>query len=147
MRHPSLFALLALAGCSHIANAFIDTSGKAGRSVEWVEAPKVDRCRALKDPDRRADCEDKRQNALVFVRKLAVDDQVCLEGNSLLDGVTHFCKVRAFVADASPRNVKLEIRDAPPTSRYRPMEDYWFAEEALADLYLKSLGFAAPRPP
>lgn len=147
MRHYASIAFLALAGCGNFAGAFIDTSGKAGRSMQRVEAPKVDRCSSQSDPERRAQCEEKRHSALAFVRKLAVEDQICLEGNSLLDGVTHRCKVRAFVTDASPRAVKLEIREAPPASRYRPMEDFWFAEEALADLYLKSLGFGAASPP
>ncbi len=146
MRHLAAFAALGLAGCNALAGAFVDTSGKAGRGVPRVEAPKSDRCRAQADSDRRADCQEKRDSALVFVRRLGVGDQVCLEGNPLLDGVTHRCQVRASVADAAPGGVKLEVRDAPPASRYRPMDDYWFAEDALADLYLKSLGFAAASP-
>lgn len=147
MRTSISVALLVASGCSHVAAAFIDTSGKTGRSVRQVDAPKVDRCRAQADADRRSVCSEVRDQVMTYVRRLAVEDQVCLEGNSLVDGVTHRCKVRAFVADAAPGRVKLEIREAPPSSKYVTMADYWFAEEALADLHLKSLGFAAPASP
>jgi hypothetical protein len=144
LRHHAFAALmvLALGGCAQVIER-----GKLPDAVQHVGSPAVDRCRAQPDRDRRAACEQARDQALAFVEKLAVGDQVCLEGNSLLDGVTHRCKVRASVADASSHSVKLEIRESPPSSKYRQMDDYWFTEEALADVYVKSVGFAAPAAP
>ncbi|MFN7130446.1 MAG: hypothetical protein ACK4N5_00090 [Myxococcales bacterium] len=130
MRSPllplSLLLVLGALGCSR---------------VHKVGPPEQDRCARQSTEAMRKNCEELRDQAFAFARKLAVDDQVCLEGNPIGDGVTSRCRVRAFVADVAQKNVKLEIRDAPPDSKYRPMEDYWFHEAAIADMYLVGFGF------
>jgi len=133
-----------LAVCCALAMGACVTSPLAhgeATSNHRIGPPGVDRCGKIANEARKMDCESLRDEAFVFVRKLAVDDMVCLEGNPLSAGVTKACKVRAFVEDVAPGSVKLEIRDAAPRSHYKAMEDYWFHEKALVDLYLTTRGF------
>jgi hypothetical protein len=108
-----------------------------------VGPPRRDRCGAQPPREAKA-CAELRDRALTFVRRLSVDDQVCLLGNPLMDGVTQRCRVRAFVEDAGPSSVKLEIREASPDTSFVQMDDYWYHEAALADLQLRQSGFRLP---
>jgi hypothetical protein len=115
---------------------------EGNRYADRVGDPATDRCAAQPDARRRKDCVKDRDRALTWVRHLSVDDQLCLEGNPMGDGVTRRCRVRAFVSDVGVNLVKLEVREVPPDSKYRPMQNLWFTEAALGDAYLRSLGYA-----
>jgi hypothetical protein len=140
----ALALVVCLAGCP-AASVVYNPDGPGKRPTK-VGDPKIDRCAAQQNSGRRKDCEQDRVTALEWVRRLAVDDQLCLLGQPMGDGVRHDCKVRAFVCDVSPRSVKLEIREAAVGTRYQPMEDYWYTEKALADAYLKSMGYKLENP-
>ncbi len=128
MRLQPLLLALVFAGCTTVSGT-------------RIPPPQQERCARQSEERQRKSCEELRELAYKFARSLAVDDQVCLEGNPISDGVTRRCRVRAFVADVAQQNVKLEIRDAPHDSKYKPMEDYWFHEAALADMYLEGQGY------
>jgi hypothetical protein len=136
-----ILALLALvfAGCT--AAAGVTPKHGDGLVQPRKVGPVADRCSSLADKGRAEECEQVRLEAIAQVRKLAVDDQVCLDGNPFSDGVTSRCKVRAFVEDVAPKSVKLEIRHADPGTGFEPMQDYWYHEDALVDLCLESRGF------
>ena len=137
--------LLTACPVAMVAPALHESDGP-GKQPSKVGDPKFDRCEQQKDGRRRKDCEQDRHVAMEWVRRLSVDDQLCLAGQPMSDGITHRCQVRAFVCDVSPHSVKLEIREAPAGSRYEAMENYWYTEKALADLYLKSLGYTLEQP-
>jgi hypothetical protein len=122
----------------------MEHAGDGLRGPHRFGSPTVDRCAAQDGAQRQAACRRDRDAALAYVRHLMVDDQVCLEGNPLVDGVTVRCRVRAFVEDASPESIKLEIREAAPGASFAAMDDYWYHEAALVDLQLKSAGYALP---
>ena len=141
MNRTLLLPTLLLAGClAPAALVPMPHNQDGGRQPARVEAV-PDRCAALAEPQREQECGQARVEAIRFVRKLAVEDQICLEGNPLGDRITSRCTVRAFVEDVGPKAIKLEIRETPPGSRFDPMHDYWYHEDALVDLYLESLGF------
>jgi hypothetical protein len=144
-RIVALFALV-LGGClAPAALVPMPHNQDGGRRPARV-GPISNRCPRLVEPNREKECEQIRFDAINFVRRLAVDDQLCLQGNPLSDGVTGRCKVRAFVEDVGPKSIKLEIRHADPGTGFQPMADHWYHEDALVDLYLDSWGFEA-RPP
>lgn len=128
MRIRLLVPLMLLASC-----ATMDSTRVAG--------PQRDRCAHQPEAHHRKSCEELRELAYKFARGLSVDDQVCLEGNPISDGVTSRCRVRASVSDVARGSVKFEIRDAPHDSKYRPMDSYWFHEAAIADMYLEGQGY------
>lgn len=105
-----------------------------------VGKPKGDRCAQQQIRPQKA-CERDRDAAIEFARRLSVDDQVCLDGKQRIEEPMARCQVRAFVESTAPNGVKLEIREAPPSSKYGISSDWWFAEEALADIQLKALGY------
>ena len=137
-----LVLALLLPGCTAlaIAGGAIPPPGDGMREPHRIGPPRGDRC-AAQGGGQRKRCETMRTEAQRFMGRLSVDDQVCLEGNPLLDGVTSSCTVRAFVEDTAPNTVKLEIREAAHGSKYILMDDYWFHEAALVDLQLKQSGF------
>lgn len=131
-RRLALSVALSLSGC------ILATGGKV---VRKVGPPQTDRC-AQQPEIARKSCEREREEALSFARKLAVDDQVCIDGEHRIERpMGGLCTVRAFVESTAPDGVKLEIREAPPDSRYEVQSDWWFAEEALADIQLQVLGY------
>jgi hypothetical protein len=136
MRAAVLITLVALSlGCA--------TSGKSGGGGgrRLVGKPKVDRCAQQPQPAQRA-CAAAREKAVEFARRLAVDDQICIDGAHTVEEPGGACTVRAFVESTAPNGVKLEIRDAPASSKYKIDSDWWFAEEAIAELQLRSLGYS-----
>ena len=114
---------------------------EGGRFATRVGDPEVDRCAAQKDATVRLNCKKERDRAMEFVRKVSVDDQLCLEGTAMENGVTPRCKVRAFVSDAGSGKIKLEIRETYGGSRFEPMQNLWYTEAALADAWLESAGY------
>lgn len=134
-------AALALGGCLAPAALVPMPHNQDGGRQPTRVGPVPDRCPALAEPKREKECAQARLEGIAFVRRLSVEDQICLDGNPLGDRITSRCKVRAFVEDVGLTNLKLEIRETPPGGRFEPMHDYWFHEDALVDLYLESLGF------
>jgi hypothetical protein len=133
MRH-ALFALPLLAlGCA-----------TAGHHSQRVGPPRADRCAAQSPASNRQACETARDTAVREVRKLAVDDQVCIDTVRELSDTSRACTVRAYVEGVAPNAVQLEIRDAPPGSRYAIDSEWWFEETALAEVELQALGYALP---
>jgi hypothetical protein len=135
MRAAILFTVLALlVGCA-------TSGGGGGRRL--VGKPKVDRCAEQPKSGQRG-CEAAREKAVEFARRLSVDDQICIDGAHRIEEPGGACRVRAFVESTAPNGVKLEIREAPASSKYQIDSDWWFAEEAIAELQLRALGYALP---
>jgi hypothetical protein len=125
MRRFPMLPVLLLAACA------TSGGGKVGR-------PRVDRC-AMQGA--RAACEMARAQATTYARRLAVDDQVCIDGKQRLEQAMEGCELRGFVESTAPNGVMVEIREAPSDSRYPRGTEWWFSEEALADLQLRALGY------
>jgi len=111
-------------------------------TVPEIAAPKESRCERFGKSDVREPCEEMRSQALTYVRKLGVGDQVCLEegfGGTPDAG----CRTRATVDDAATDRLLLQIREARPESKWfkHVGNQLWFAEGALVDLYLAERGF------
>jgi hypothetical protein len=109
--------------------------------VPLVRAPSPDRC-AAHVGTRRGACAEGRTLGQVYVRRLAVGDEVCLEGG-FGDPPQRACAARAAVADAAVNRVLIEVREARPGSPWFSAEQrqFWFEEGALVDLYLKDHGY------
>ncbi|MBS2028906.1 MAG: hypothetical protein JST54_13475 [Deltaproteobacteria bacterium] len=133
MRTLVLLAL-ALTGCA--------TMGSSNRS-NLVGPPKVDRC-AMQPANAKKSCAEAMDVALRQVKKLMVDDQVCIDGEHELADDSRACQVRAFVEGAAPNAVQLEIRSAPPDSKYVIDSSWWYDERALAEVQLRALGYTLP---
>jgi hypothetical protein len=139
MRGLVLCSLLCCAACPAVG--LVPDVDNGGRFAERVKDPKVDRCETQKEPRRKKDCLKAKDGALEFVRRLSVDDQLCLDGNPMSDGLTSKCKARAFVSDVGVNKVKVEVREVGGGTRYKHMQEIWYTEAALVDDYLKSLGY------
>jgi len=129
----SLLLALALTGCA--------TMG--GHHANLVGPPKTDRC-AAQPSNAKRDCADAMDTALRVVKKLSVDDQVCIDGEHELADDSRECQVRAFVEGVAPNAVELEIRSAPPDSKYTIDSEWWYDEHALAEVQLRALGYTLP---
>lgn len=146
MRGPlaaGLVLVCGLAGCLH-DNRPADDMGGSGmfNNTPEVEAPQTDRCEAYGKSSARSTCEDAKYLAQVYVRKLSVGDDVCLESTfGEVPGAA--CLARASVADAGLHKVLITVRDAKPESRWfkRIQSQIWFEEDALVDLYLSQHGY------
>lgn len=117
-------------------------TGGMFHSAPEIAAPARDRCEGL-GPKRKESCEQVRYVATNFARKLAVTDEVCLEGGIADPVVGGSCLARAVVMDTATGKVLVEIRDAKPDSKWfdKVQRQFWFAEGALSDLYLAEEGF------
>ncbi len=118
--------------------------GAAGliENTETIKGPLKHRCESLGKGQASKRCEEAKYLAEIYVRKLDVGTDVCLEGG-FGDEVTGACLSRAQVADVRPNEVLLEVRGAKPDSRWfhRDQNQYWFEEAALVDLYLADHGY------
>jgi hypothetical protein len=113
------------------------------RRVPTYEAPKEDRCAKFKRGGSAATaCDEARYLGQVYVRRLAIGDEVCLEGG-FGDPPGGACLARAAVADTGTNLVLLEVRQARPDSRWfqKEQSQFWFQEGALVDLYLADHGY------
>jgi hypothetical protein len=135
MRLLLSLALLSTCGCASLLGA--------GGGGHRVGAPGADRCAGQAAGARQA-CAQARFAALEQVRKLYVDDQLCLDGQHPLEMTSAPCTVRAFVEGVTGHELQLEIRAAPEGSRYQVMDNWVFDEAALADVQLRALGYALP---
>lgn len=137
--------LLAMAGCSTGHGAFQrnpnDEDPLVG-GVPLIRAPEQNRCVRLGESGVRPGCDDALYLGTLYTRRLAVPDDVCLEGG-FGEEVGPACKARATVIDTGPNRVKLEIRNAKPDSRWFNAEgrSAWYEEGALVDLYLAERGY------
>ncbi|HEY3447865.1 MAG TPA: hypothetical protein VGK67_16030 [Myxococcales bacterium] len=136
---PWLLAVAASTGC--VAGLKVPHVDEGGKFASRVGDPAVDRCAAQRDETLKLNCRREREQAMAFVRKVSVDDQICLEGNPMESGVTPRCKVRAFISDAGSGKLKLEIRETHGGSKFKPMQNLWYTEAALADAWLESAGY------
>lgn len=140
-----LLAVLAATGCSlrdTRVRRDVRPGGIFDTPAEEVYAPAKDRCVALGQSGVRRQCEEAKNLAQTYVRRLSTTDEVCLEGGfGEVPGAA--CLARAFVADTQTDKVLLEIREAKPESRWFNYIQYqiWFAEGALVDLYLADRGY------
>ncbi len=109
-------------------------------SIPLIHAPAKDRCASRSGA--QPGCAEARYLGTLYTRRLAVADEVCLEGG-YGDEVGPACKARATVIDTAPNRVKLEIRNARPDSRWFNSEGRhtWYEEGALVDLYLAERGY------
>ncbi len=118
--------------------------GAAGlmENTEVIRAPLKHRCAALGKGGAGKRCEEAKYLGEIYVRKLDVGTDVCLEGG-FGDEPGGSCLARAQVADARPGEVLLEVRGAKPDSRWfhKEQNQFWFEEAALVDLYLADHGY------
>jgi hypothetical protein len=107
-----------------------------------VPAPSISRCERMDQPAVRSHCNDALLVAQVYARKLAVGDEVCLEGG-FGTPPTARCLARAAVVDTAADKVLVELRDARPGSTWfeKIQHQVWFQEGALVDLYLAESGY------
>ena len=108
-----------------------------GENVPVYPAPKVSRCTAKKPG-----CENAKEAAETYVRRLSTGDQVCLEGG-FGEGVPAACRARSAVVDTAPNRVLIEVRQAKPSSKWfdKEIHQFWFEEGALVDLALAEQGY------
>lgn len=111
-------------------------------NTEIIKGPLKHRCVALGKGGAGKRCEEARYLGEIYVRKLDVGTDVCLEGG-FGDEPNGACLARAQVADSRPGEVLLEVRGAKPDSRWfhKDQNQYWFEEAALVDLYLADHGY------
>jgi hypothetical protein len=118
--------------------------GAAGliENTEIIKGPLKHRCAGLGTGGAGKRCEEAKYLGEIYVRKLDVGTDVCLEGG-FGDEPGGACLARAQVADARPGEVLLEVRGAKPDSRWfhKEQNQYWFEETALVDLYLADHGY------
>ncbi|MDR0965974.1 MAG: hypothetical protein LBM75_05670 [Myxococcales bacterium] len=130
-------------GCNSQPVGVSPSSFRMGDGARYVaqinDVP--DRCPMLADPNRQTACEAARTEARHFVSTLEPLQQICLEGNPLGNGVTSRCVVRAAIEDMDLRKIRVKIRESYPDSGFKTMDDYWFSNDAMVDIYLYSLGF------
>lgn len=116
-----------------------------GSQHHEVPPPSVDRCEAQASAGTKKACARARAEALTQVRKLYVDDQVCIDTQHPLDTPSSGgCEVRGFIAQVQGHDLEVEIRNAPDDSKYKIMDNWWFDEAALADVQLRALGYTLP---
>ena len=130
-------ALCAAVGCSGGSYSRISDGARAVAEVNEVP----DRCESMESDERRQDCENARVEARQFVSKIEVLQQICLEGNPLGNGITSKCVVRAAVEDVNLKGFRVKIRESYPDSGFKVMDDYWFSNDAMVDIYLYSIGY------
>lgn len=132
-----------LAGCNSQAMGVSPGSMRMGDGARYVteinDVP--NRCAMLADPGRESACEAARVEARQFVSTIEPLQHLCLEGNPLGNGVTSRCVVRASVEDVDLRQVRVKVRESYPDSGFKVMDDYWFSNDAMVDIYLYSIGF------
>lgn len=130
-------------GCLHDPRPADDMGGSGlfNRTPE-VSAPEADRCAQYGKSAARSSCEDAKYLAQVYVRRLSVGDDLCLE-DAFGDVPGAACLARASISDAGLHRVLITIRDAKPESRWfkQVQSQIWFEEDALVDLYLAQHGY------
>jgi hypothetical protein len=137
-----LFPTLALVGCSAATNRATRDRGHGIDNVPTYEAPPKDRCQGMGDGSLKARCDEAKFLAQGYVKKLAVGDEVCLEGG-FGEPPAAACMARARVEDVHSERVLLDMKNARPDSRWfgKESHQFWFAEGALVDLYLAEHGY------
>jgi len=143
-RTLTLLGLLLLSGCIRDTRASRDR-GAAGlfENVPIYRAPKAERCTKLSgDAQVHATCEEARDLARAYVRRLSTGDAVCLQ-EGFGEAPLASCLARAAVVDSADNRVLLEVREAKPESKWfnREQNQFWFEEGALVDLYLEEHGY------
>jgi hypothetical protein len=138
-----VLAAALLGGCIHDDRPQRDR-GAAGliENTQTIKAPEKDRCAGTRGSGAGKRCEEARYLAEIYVRKLDVGTDVCLEGG-FGDEPGGACLARGGVVDTRTNEVLLEIRGAKPDSRWfkKEQNQYWFEEGALVDLYLADHGY------
>ncbi len=136
--------LLVLAGCTAIGpfRPNPNDDDPLLSAIPRVKAPERDRCAMHAGSSVKSHCDEARYLGTEYTRRLAVGDQVCLEGG-YGEEVGPACLARAAVIDTAPNQVKLEVRTAKPDSRWFNVEmrHAWYEEGALVDLYLAERGY------
>lgn len=137
----ALLSIGILLGCG---GSYSRVSDGARSVAEVTDVP--NRCESMKDDDKKQACENARVEARQFVSKIEALQQLCLEGNPLGNGITSKCVVRAAVEDVNLKGFRVKIRESYPDSGFKVMDDYWFSNDAMVDIYLYSIGFVKDTP-
>lgn len=132
-------AALALSVGACGGSSYSRISDGARSVAEIKDVP--DRCESLADESQKQNCQNMRVEARQFVSGIEALQQICLEGNPLGNGITSKCVVRAAVEDVDLRGFRVKIRETYPDSGFKVMDDYWFSNDAMVDIYLYSMGF------
>lgn len=143
LRPIAALSLLASLGCLKDTRAQRDRGAASlVENTEVIKAPLKDRCAALGKTGAGKRCEEAKYLAQIYVRRLDVGTDVCLE-NGFGDDPGGACLCRAQVGDTRTNEILLDIREAKPDSRWFNKEhnQYWFEEGALVDLYLHDHGY------
>ena len=143
MRVALAVLCLASTGCLRDTRPQRDR-GAAGISenTETIKGPLKHRCASLGQTGAGKRCDEAKYLGEIYVRKLDVGTDVCLEGG-FGDEPNGACLARAQVADTRTGEVLLEVRGAKPDSRWfhKDQNQFWFEESALVDLYLADHGY------
>ncbi|MBU8900261.1 hypothetical protein DRW03_24695 [Corallococcus sp. H22C18031201] len=133
-----------LSACTHESSFRRDPNDEDAltTNIPVVKAPASTRCAAHGKSSVRASCDEALYLGTEYTRRLAVGDEVCLEGG-YGEQVGPACKARAAIIDTDTNMVKLEVRSAKPDSRWfnAEMRHAWYEEGALVDLYLAERGY------
>lgn len=142
-RGLGVLSAMVLGGCLHDERPQRDR-GAAGlvENTQTIAAPLKDRCAAKVGSGAGKRCDEAKYLGEIYVRKLDVGTDVCLEGG-FGDEPTGACLARGGVSDTRTNEVLIEIRGAKPDSRWfkKEQNQYWFEEGALVDLYLADHGY------
>jgi hypothetical protein len=123
-----------------------ETRTRGGAFEPYTDVPlfktPADRCATYTGKNRREACNEARMLGEIFVRKLSVGDEVCLDGG-FGDSGRGACSARAAIADTATGKDLIEVREASPGSTWfgKEQRQFWFEEGALVDLYLKDHGY------
>jgi hypothetical protein len=143
MKALAVLALLPLLGCIRDDRAQRDR-GASGflENTQTIRAPGKGRCDGLGSGAAGRRCAEAKYLGEIYVRKLDVGTDVCVEGG-FGDEPTGACLARAAVVDTATDRILLEIRGAKPDSRWfhKEQNQFWFEEGALVDLYLADHGY------
>jgi hypothetical protein len=134
------FSLLGATGCFEGQRKFF---GIDRQPALTIQGPSKDRCQKLpKGTTTRDTCDQQRQAANDYIRKINAGDVVCLE-NGFGDDPTSECKARAFILDSAKEGYSIEVREAKIESSWYQYSGrtVYFTFGALVDLYLKERGY------
>ncbi len=142
---PLFFAVVCLlvSACLHDEQPRRERgAGSFYEGAPEIKAPLQSRCVRFGRSAARGSCDEARYLGQLYARKLAPGDEVCLEGG-FGGEATGACLSRAAVMDSATDRVLLEIRAASPESRWfkSVLNQVWFEEGALVDLYLAEHGY------
>lgn len=143
MKLVAILVFISSVGCIRDTRPQRDRgAGGLSENTQTIKGPLKHRCEGLAKTGAGKRCDEAKYLGEIYVRKLDVGTDVCLEGG-FGDEPGGTCLARAQVADTRTGEVLLEVRGAKPDSRWfhKDQNQFWFEETALVDLYLADHGY------